>query len=75
MTIQYGTDQALHEEVLKQINSKPKPENLTHADTVALKDLDDAFTQAQVDNLVKELEEWALRAQSIQQLFTLDSLT
>ena len=57
MTIQYGTDQALHEEVLKQINSKPKPENLTHADTVALKDLDDAFTQAQVDNLVKELEE------------------
>ena len=66
--IQYGTDQALHEEVLKQINSKPEPENLTHADTVALKDLDDAFTQAQVDNLVKELEEWALRAQSIKQL-------
>ena len=62
MTIQYGTDQTLHEEVLKQINSKPEPENLTHADTVALKDLDDAFTQAQVDNLVKELEEWALRA-------------
>ena len=57
MTIQYGTDQTLHEEVLKQINSKPEPENLTHADTVALKDLDDAFTQAQVDNLVKELEE------------------
>ena len=75
MTIQYGTDQTLHEEVLKQINSKPEPENLTHADTVALKDLDDAFTQAQVDNLVKELEEWALRAQSIQQLFILDSLT
>ena len=42
---------------MKQINSKPEPENLTHADTVALKDLDDAFTQAQVDNLVKELEE------------------
>ena len=57
MTIQYGTDQTLHEAVLKQINSKPEPENLTHADTVALKDLDDAFTQAQVDNLVKELEE------------------
>ena len=57
MTIEYGTDQTLHEEVLKQINSKPEPENLTHADTVTLKDLDDAFTQAQVDNLVKELEE------------------
>ena len=57
MTIQYGTDQALHEEVLKEINSKPEPEKLTHADIVALKDLDDAFTQAQVDNLVKELEE------------------
>ena len=60
MTIQYGTDRTLHErheEVLKQINSKPKPENLTHADTVTLKDLDDAFTQAQVDSLVKELKE------------------
>ena len=57
MTIQYGTDRTLHEEVLKQINSKPEPENLIHADTVTLKDLDDAFTQAQVDNLVKELEE------------------
>ena len=75
MTIQYGTDQTLHEEVLKQINSKPEPENLTHADTVALKDLDDAFTQAQVDNLVKELEEWALRALNMKQLFILDSLT
>ena len=57
MTIQYGTDQALHEEILKQINSKPEPENLTHAYTVALKDLGDAFIQAQVHNLVKELEE------------------
>ena len=57
MTIQYGKDQALHEEVLKQINSKPEPENLTRDDSVTLRDLDDAFTQAQVDNLVKELEE------------------
>ena len=57
MTIEYGTDQTLHEEVLKQISSKPEPENLTHAYTVALKDLSDAFTQAQVHHLVKELED------------------
>ena len=43
----HATYQTFHEEVLKQINSEPEPENLTHADTVALKDLDDAFTQAQ----------------------------
>ena len=54
---------------------QPEPENLPHADTVALKDLDDAFTQAQVDTLVKELEEWALRALNMKQLFILDSLT
>ena len=59
MTIQYGKDRALHEAALK-VNAKPKPENLSHADTIALKDLDDTFTQAQVDNLVKELEEWAV---------------
>ena len=52
-----GTDQTLHEEGLKQINSKPEPENLTHAYTVALKDLGETFTQVQVHNLVKELEE------------------
>ena len=57
MTIQYGTDQTLHEEVLKQINSKSKPEILTLADTTALKDLNDAFAQTQVDDLVKELKE------------------
>ena len=57
MTIEYGTDQTLHEEVLKQISSKPEPENLTHAYAVALKDLGDAFTQAQVHHLVKELED------------------
>ena len=56
MTIQYGTDRSLHQEVLKELNAKPEIENLTHADTVALKDLDDAFTTAQVDSLVKELE-------------------
>ena len=53
MTIQYGKDRALYEEALKKVNAKPDPENLTHADTVTLKDLDDAFTEAQVDNLVK----------------------
>ena len=57
MTIQYGKDRALYEEALKKVNAKPDPENLTHADTVTLKDLDDAFTEAQVDNLVKELQE------------------
>ena len=57
MTIEYGTDQTLHEEILKQVSSKPEPENLTHAHTVALKDLSDAFTQAQVHHLVNELEE------------------
>ena len=57
MTIQYGTDRVLHEAALKEVNAKPEPENLSHADTIALKDLDDTFTQAQVDNLVKELEE------------------
>ena len=56
MTIQYGTDRSLHQEVLKELNAKPEIENLTHADIFALKDLDDAFTTAQVDNLVKELE-------------------
>ena len=57
MTIQYGTDRTLHEEVLKQINSKPEPENLTHTGTVVLKDLNDTFAQDQVGNLVKKLEE------------------
>ena len=57
MTIQYGKDQALHEEALKEVNAKPELENLSHADTVALKDLDDVFTQAQVDTLVQELED------------------
>ena len=60
MTIQYGKDRALHEAALREVNAKPEPENLSHADTIALKDLDDTFTQAQVGNLVKELEEWAM---------------
>ena len=38
-----------------EVNANPEPENLTHADAVAIKDLDDAFTQAQVDNFVAEL--------------------
>ena len=57
MTIQHETDQALHQEALKEVNAKPELENLSHADTVALKDLDDVFTQAQVDTLVQELED------------------
>ena len=57
MTIQYGTDQALHQAAMLEVNAKPEPENLTHHDTVALKDLDDAFTQAKVDNLVAELDD------------------
>ena len=64
MTIQYGIDRALYEAALKEVNAKPEPENLSHADTIALKDLDDTFTQAQVDNLVKELEEWAVQPQN-----------
>ena len=35
---------------------KAEPENLTHADTVTIKDFDDAFTLVQVDNLVAELD-------------------
>ena len=50
----------MHEEVLKQINSKPEPENPTHDDSVTLRDLDDAFTQAQVDNLVKGVRRMSL---------------
>ena len=57
MTIQDGKDRALHEAALREVNAKPEHENLSLADTIALKDLDDTFTQAQVDNLVKELEE------------------
>ena len=57
MTIEYGTDQALHQAAMLEVNAKPEPENLTHADTVAMKDLDDAFTQTQVDNLVAELDD------------------
>ena len=57
MTIQYGIDRALYEAAVKEVNAKPEPENLSHTVTTALKDLDDTFTQAQVDNLVKELEE------------------
>ena len=49
MTIQYGKDRALHEAALREVNAKPEPENLSHT-----------FTQTQVDNLVKELEEWAV---------------
>ena len=64
MTIQYGKDRALHEAALREVNAKPEPENLSHADTITLKDLDDTFTQAQVDNLVKELEEWAVHPNS-----------
>ena len=45
-----------------EVNAKPEPENLTHADAVAIKDLDDAFTQAQVDNLVAELDDWTSKA-------------
>ena len=49
MTIQYGTDQALHQAAMVQLSKKPEPENLTHEDTVAMKDLDDTFTLAQVN--------------------------
>ena len=57
MTIQYGTDQALHQAAMLEVNAKPEPKNLSHTDAVAMKDLDDAFTQAQVDNLVAELDD------------------
>ena len=57
MTIQYGTDRALHQSAMVELSKKKaEPENLTHADTVTIKDLDDAFTLAQVDNLVAELD-------------------
>ena len=39
MTIQYGTDQALHQAAMLEVNEKPEPENLTHAEAVAMKDL------------------------------------
>ena len=53
-------DRALYEEALQKVNANSDPETLTHADT--LKALEDAFTGAQVDNLVKELQEWASKA-------------
>ena len=45
-----------------EVSKKTEPENLIHAVTVAMKDLDDTFTLAQVDNLVAELDNWAWKA-------------
>ena len=62
-------------QLLKKWTQSQNLTTFSYADTIALKDLDDTFTQAQVDNLVKEWEEWALRALNMKQLFRLDSLT
>ena len=64
MTIEYGIDRALYEAALKEVNAKPEPENLSHADTIALKAWDDTFTQPQGDSLVKGLEKWAVQPQN-----------
>ena len=59
MTMQYGTDEQAHKDVMLQLNKKDlfvDPE-----DTITLQDLDDDFLNAEVDNLVSELmEEWTL---------------
>ena len=41
-----GRIKVLHEEALKEVNGKPELDNLSRDETIALRDLDDAFAQA-----------------------------
>ena len=64
MASQYGADQTLHEEVFKanQLKTRAwKPYSCWYSGFEGLT-VNDAFAQTQVDNLVKELEEWSLLA-------------
>ena len=56
ITIQYGKDEARHAQALQEVNSKPQSTDLTHEDTVTIKDLDDAYAAA-TDKLIAELSE------------------
>ena len=64
LTIQYGKNETLHAQALQAVNSKPESADLTHEDTITIKDLDDAYAAA-TDKLIAELSEetaeWALR--------------
>ena len=55
MTIQYGTDKQAHENVLKQINQKDMPDFIDPEDNITLRDLDDDFAAADVENMILEL--------------------
>jgi len=41
---------------LQEVNSRPESADLTHADTITIKDLDDAYAAA-TDELIAELDE------------------
>ena len=55
MTMQYGTDEQAHRDVMLQLNKKDLFGDLE--DTITLRDLDDDFLNAEMNNLVSELME------------------
>ena len=46
----------------KRISQKDVPDFIDPADTIALKDLDDDFAAAEVDNLISELSSWGFES-------------
>ena len=62
LTIQYGTDKQAHENVLKQINQKDMPDFIDPEDTITLRDLDDDFAAADVENMISELSNWGFES-------------
>ena len=49
------TDKKDHENVLKQIKQKDDPDFVDPEDTITIRDLDDDFAAAEMENLISEL--------------------
>ena len=58
ITIQYGKDEQAHKNVMQQLKNFNKQVLFVDPeDTITLQDLDDNFHNADVDNLIAELNE------------------
>ena len=56
LTIQYGKDEARHAHALQEVNSRPESIDLTHEDTITIKDLYYGYAAA-TEELLAELDE------------------
>ena len=54
--------------MLKQINQKDMPDFIDPEDTITLRDLDDDFAAADVDNLISELSNWGFESSNAAEL-------